>query len=404
MWSKALLGLLLGRIATTLIGSTMSVSIGWHLYQATGNAFDLALIGLFQIIPVLTLSLFTGWVADNFSRRKILIGAAISQLAVLLAVAITMAQPELNKWYLYMALMVLGVGRAFFAPAIQSMLPNIVPTEHLNRAVALMSSAWNMALTIGPFVAGILLAALDVQLYWLLLALGVFTVSGFWMLPEVTVKSDRTFSLQDLLGGVVYLRQNNAVLGSMAIDLMIVLCGSVMAILPVFVSDVLHAGPETLGLLRAMPAIGATLVGLTITRRKKAIQRNGRLLFIALTIFASSIILFALSDTVLIACIALFIYGGSDMISVVIRSSVVQILTPDNLRGRVSALNSLFIASSNELGDFRAGSVTALIGPVAGALLGGIMAFGVVGMSAVWFKSLRNLKTISAQPQQSRPD
>lgn len=396
MWSKALMGLLLGRIATTLIGSTMAISIGWHLYQATGDAFDLALIGLFQITPVLGLSLFAGWVADHFSRRKILLFSALLQVAVLLTVAIIMAQPELNKWYLYITLAFLGVGRAFFAPAIQSMLPNIVPEEHLNRAVALISSAWNMALTVGPFIAGLLLASLDRDLYWLLLVLGFFTMTGFWFLPEIKIESKRDISWHDLLGGVVYLKQNNAVLGAMAIDLMIVLAGSVMAILPVFVKDVLHEGPETLGLLRAMPAIGATTVGLILTRNKRSIQRNGRLLFIALTIFASSIILFALSQNLWIACVALLIYGGSDMISVVIRSSVVQILTPDNLRGRVSALNSLFIASSNELGDFRSGSVTALLGPVGCALLGGVMAFGVVAFSAVAFKPLRELKEIKA--------
>ncbi len=394
MWSRALWGLIIGRLATTLIASNMAVAIGWHLYQATGDAFDLALVGLFQIVPVISLSLVAGWAADHFSRRKILIFASSLQIAVILAAAIIMAQPQLNKWYLFISLAFLGVGRAFFAPAIQSVLPNIVPTEHVNRAVALISSVWNIALTVGPMMAGLLLAALDLKLYWFLLILGAFSLTGFLLLPDIKMEGKRSLNWQELLGGFHYLKQNRAVLGAISIDLAIVLVGSVMAILPIFVQDVLHEGPETLGLLRAMPAVGAVLIGMAITRRRQPIVRNGRVLFIALTVFALSIFLFAFSTSTWIACVALFIYGGADMFSVVIRGAVVQVLTPDKLRGRVSALNGLFIACSNDLGDFRAGSASALLGPFYAVLLGGVMALGVVGFSAVKFKSLRELREI----------
>ncbi len=397
MYSKALYGLLIGRVATTVIASTMIVGIGWHLYEATGSAFDLALIGLFQIIPIFLFTLPAGWVADNFSRRTILLLSSTLQIVILIVIALIMNQEELNKWYLYGALIILAIGRAFFAPAIQSALPNIVKAEDLNKAVALVSSSWNLALTLGPFIAGFLIAWLDKDFYWLLLIFGVFNIVGFSLLPDFKKRSDKpTINLTDILGGVAYLRRSPEVLGSMVVDLFIVLLGSVMAILPVFVKDVLNAGPEVLGLLRAMPAVGATLVGIILTRRQEPIKQNGRALFIALFIFSSSIVLFATVHIVWVAAVALFIYGASDMISVVLRSSIVQICTPDKLRGRVSSLNTLFIASSNELGDFRSGSAAALLGPVTGALVGGIMAFAVVGISMVLFKPLRQLGELKA--------
>ena len=195
---------------------------------------------------------------------------------------------------------------------------------------------------------------------------------------------------------MAHLRRSPEVLGSLTVDLFIVMLGSVMAILPVFVKDVLNAGPEVLGLLRAMPAVGAVLMGVGLARRKEPIKRNGRALFIALFIFSGSIVLFALVHIVWVAAVALFIYGASDMISVVLRSSIVQLRTPDKLRGRVSSLNTLFIASSNELGDFRSGSAAALLGPVTGALVGGIMAFAVAGIAMVVFKPLRQLGQLEA--------
>ena len=397
MYSKALIGLIIGRVATTVIASTMIVGIGWHLYEATGSAFDLALIGLFQIIPIFLFTLPAGWVADNFSRKTILLLTSSLQILILVVIALLMNQETLNKWYLYSALVVLAIGRAFFAPAIQSALPNIVKAEDLNKAVALVSSSWNLALTLGPFIAGFLIAWLDKDFYWLLLAFGIFNIFGFSLLPDFKSSGEKkTINVSDLLGGVAYLRKSPEVLGSMVVDLFIVLLGSVMAILPVFVKDVLNAGPEVLGLLRAMPAVGATLVGIVLTRRKQPIQQNGRALFIALFIFSSSIVLFATVHIVWVAAVALFIYGASDMISVVLRSSIVQICTPDRLRGRVSSLNTLFIASSNELGDFRSGSAAALLGPVTGALVGGIMAFAVVGISMIVFKPLRQLGELKA--------
>lgn len=393
-WSLPLLGLLLGRISSTLTNSVLAVAVGWHLYESTGSAFDLALIGVFQVSPILGLFLITGWAADNFSRRNILMMAAMLQMVVAVAVAIIMTQESFNKWYLYTALFFSGVARAFFSPAIQSALVNVVKPVHLNRAIALNSVCWNAALIIGPFIAGVLVGIFDRQLYWGLLVLGLIGILGFSVLPALNISSKKTINISDLLGGVTYLKSNQAVLGCMIIDLFIVLVGSVMAILPMFVSDILKSGPETLGLLRAMPALGATLIGIYLTQRQNQFEHTGQVLFRALGVFALSIIGFGLSDHVFFAALALFVYGASDMFSVVIRSSIVQLLTPDHLRGRVSALNGIFIASSNELGDFRSGSAAAILGPINSILLGGVMAMTVVIGGHFWFTSLRNLKKV----------
>lgn len=398
-WTLPLLGLLLGRVSATLTQSVLAVAIGWHLYESTGSAFDLALVGLFQVSPILALFLITGWAADNFSRRTILVAAGALQILVAIAVAIIMTMSEFNKWYLYIALLFSGVARAFFSPAIQSALVNIVTPAHLNRAIALNSVCWNAALILGPFMAGLLVAVFDRQLYWGLILLCLITIAGFSLLPALKMSNRKTISMDDLLGGVRYLKANRNVLGCMLLDLLIVLFGSVMAILPMFVSDVLNEGPETLGLLRAMPALGATLSGLYLSRSGSGFNHTGKVLFRALGVFACSVILFAFSQSVFLAVVTLFIYGGSDMFSVVIRSSVVQLLTPDHLRGRVSALNGIFIASSNELGDFRSGSVAAILGPVNAILLGGVMALGVVIGGSIWFKSLRKLEKITSTEQ-----
>ncbi|BFT28889.1 MFS transporter [Alteromonas sp. D210916BOD_24] len=394
MWSIALVGLVVSRISATLISAILSVAIGWHLYQATGNAFDLALVGLVQIVPIIVFTIPAGWVADHVPRRTVLQLTSLLQLGVIIAIALIMSAEQLHTWQLFIALGFLGTSRAFFAPAIQSVLPHIVPANQMNRAVALISLVWNIALTVGPFIAGALLVWLDHSLYWSLLILSVITLTGFYLLPSINVNTGRQLNIDELLGGIRYLKKNRTVLGAISVDMAIVLAGSVTAILPIFVSDVLHSGPETLGLLRAMPALGATIVGTLLTKRKRNITNNGKVLYLALTVFSLSILAFAFAHTTWLAALALLIYGGADMFSVVIRGTIVQLLTPDLLRGRVSAVNALFIACSNDLGDFRAGAASALVGTVYGAAIGGVMALGIVAMSARMFPTLRHLKEV----------
>lgn len=372
----------------------MAVAFAWHLYQRTGDPFDLALVGLFQIVPVYLLFPLTGWAVDHLSRTKILIAGASMQLAVLTGFALLMMTTDFNKWYLLALLSLHGCGKAFMSPALQATLPNLVPPHQLNQAVAITSTVWNIALTVGPFVAGLLIALLDRNIYWLLVIAALATLTCFYQIPTMgpanTVKGKR-----DLLGGLRFLKQNQIVLGSLSLDLFIVLLGSVVALLPVYAADILKVGPQGLGLLRAMPAAGAVLMGIYLSKFKTEFEHTGTTLFVSMGVFALSIITFALSETMWIAASALFVYGASDMISVVIRGAVVQLNTPDQLRGRVSAANSIFIASSNQLGDFRAGAVAAAVGPVAATLIGGTCAMCVAAGGAYWFNDLRRLKKIA---------
>ncbi|MFS1704426.1 MFS transporter [Alteromonas sp. AMM-1] len=384
---------LLGRGVFSTIESIMGVAFAWHLYQLTKDPFDLALVGLFQIVPVYLLFPITGWVVDHLSRSKILVLGATAQLTVLVGFALLMQTADFNKWWLLSLISIYGCAKAFMSPTLQATLPNLVKPHQLNQAVAITSTVWNIALTIGPFVAGLLIALLDRNIYWLLVFAACGTLTSFLQLPAMG-PANAAGGKRDLLGGLRFLKQNQVVFGSLALDLFIVLLGSVVALLPVYAADILHVGPEGLGLLRAMPAAGAVLMGIYLSRFKTEFAQTGTTLFNALFIFAGSILVFGLSTNIWISAVALFVYGASDMISVVIRGAVVQLNTPDALRGRVSAANSIFIASSNQLGDFRAGSAAAALGPVNATLAGGICAFAVVIAGSYWFKDLRQLKTL----------
>ncbi len=393
IYSNAFIRFLVGRATFSLIDSVMSVAVAWHLYQATKDPFDLALVGLFQITPVLALFLVTGWVVDHVSRKKILIAGAVIQFIVVISVAMQMQSPDFNKWHLLLCISLYGVGKAFMSPALQAALPNIVSASHLSKALALTSTAWNIALTVGPFAAGLLLAWVDRNIYWYLLGISLITLFSFTHLPPISVSNRTQDGRKDLLGGVRFLKANPIVLGSLSLDLLIMLLGSVIALLPVYAADVLHVGSSGLGLLRAMPATGAVLIGLYLSRYKSEFAHIGRTLFIAFGVFAASVLVFSLSNVLWLSAAALFVYGAADMFSVVIRGAVVQHNTPDALRGRVSALNSIFIACSNQLGDFRAGSIAAALGPVGAAFTGGICAAIVAAGGAWWFADLRKLKS-----------
>lgn len=382
---------LAGRGCFSAIEAIMSVAFAWHLYELTKNPFDLALVGLFQILPVYLLFPVTGWVIDNVSRTKILVTGASAQAVVMVCLSLLMVDMHFNKWLALCLMSVYGIGKAFMSPALQATVPNLVPNYQLNKAITITSTVWNIAMTIGPFIAGVLIALLDRQVYWFLVVGGCTTLLCFLQIP--TIQSASKSAKRDLLGGLRFLKANQIVMASLSLDLLIVFFGSVMALLPVYAADVLQVGPEGLGILRAMPAIGAVLTGIYLSKFKTEFNETGKALFVSLFIFAVSVVVFSLANTLWLASLALFVYGASDMVSVVIRGAVVQHNTPDQLRGRVSAANSIFIATSNQLGDFRAGAVAAILGPVGAALLGGCCAMTVAIGGAAYFKDLRNLKS-----------
>ena len=385
---------LVSRVFVTLAATMLSVAVGWHIYEATGNPFDLALVGLVQILPIAGLFIVSGWVIDNLQRKYVLIACTVLQGLVLLGLAASLGSDEFDRVSVFGLLLLMGVARAFYMPAVQAILPGIVPHDGLEKAVAVSSTAWTGAGTAGPFVAGFLIAWLDTNIYLLLAVLTCIAGALLFYLPAVTIRRPSGRGLAQFLEGIKYVYKNPLVLPAISLDLFIVLAGSVVALLPVFAIDVLNVGPEALGLMRAMPALGAVSAGVLLTRLP-AMREAGKLLYVSLAVFAISIIVFGLSGNLWLSLAALLVYGASDMVSVNVRSSIIQLATPDELRGRVNSVNSLFIATSNDMGGFRAGAVAAVLGPVATVLVGGLMSVGVV-LGAYWlFPTLRRLDRIT---------
>jgi MFS family permease len=398
--NKAFICFLLARVLFSLAASVLSVAIGWHLYQATGDAFDLALVGLMQILPIVLLFIITGWVVDHFPRKWVLLACGSLQLLVFLGLALSLSSGQLNRDVVFALLFINGCARAFFGPALQSVLPNIVSRDDLSKAVAVTSTVWNGAMTAGPFVAGVLIAQLDFATYWVLVILAGLSLLLLSQLPDIRVVQTSQRDGRALLQGVRFVFANPYVLPAITLDMLIVLLGSVVALLPVFAVDVLAVGPQALGLLRAMPALGAVVAGTLMSRLPEA-RGVGRRLFMALLVFCGAILVFALSDQLWLSLLALFVYGGADMVSVNLRSTVIQLATPDDLRGRVNAVNSLFIATSNDLGDFRAGGAAAMVGAVPAATVGA--GFALLITVAGWCLSpkLRALdKMVDVVPKQ----
>ena len=385
---------LVSRVFVTIAATMLSVAVGWHIYEATGNPFDLALVGLVQILPIAGLFIVSGWVIDNLQRKYVLIACTVLQGLVLLGLAASLGSDEFDRFSVFGLLLLMGVARAFYMPAVQAILPGIVPHDGLEKAVAVSSTAWTGAGTAGPFVAGFLIAWLDTNIYLLLAVLTCIAGALLFYLPAVTVRRPSGRGLAQFLEGIKYVYKNPLVLPAISLDLFIVLAGSVVALLSVFAIVVVSVGPEAVGLLGAMPALGAVSAGVLLTRLP-AMREAGKLLYVSLAVFAISIIVFGLSGNLWLSLAAQLVYGASDMVSVNVRSSIIQLATPDELRGRVNSVNSLFIATSNDMGGFRAGAVAAVLGPVATVLVGGLMSVGVV-LGAYWlFPTLRRLDRIT---------
>ncbi len=394
MHSTPFLLFLSARALVSLAATMLSVAIGWHLYQITGNPFDLALVGLVQVTPAILLFIVTGMVVDHFPRKNILVISIALETLIIVSLAIVMRAENIDKFLIFALLFCHGAVSALYRPALAAILPNLVPEDYLQRAIAVSTTVWNIASTSGPFIAGFLLAWLDLKVYWVMAALMLVSCLFFAGLPKLSHLKPTGRGMDQLLGGIRFIKASPLVLGSISLDLFIVLFGSVMALLPIYATDILNVGPEALGLMRGMPALGAAAVGVAMARLPE-LRSSGLTLFAALVIFSFSILIFAFSTVLWLSLIALVLYGASDMISVNVRSTLIQLATPENLRGRVNAVNSLFISASNQVGDFRAGSVAALLSPVATVALGGLCALGIAVGGYMLFPSIRKLDRLS---------
>lgn len=383
--------LIIGRFVAQLGEMMVSVAVGWELYERTGDSLALGLVGLVQIIPVLLLSVLGGYVADRYDRRRVTL---ISQL-LLMACSAVLAVISLTNGsllVLYITLGIIGVGRAFNNPAEAALTPQTVPPDQYLNAVTWSSTVWQMSAIIGPALCGFLIALGNhaAPVYIINVIAGGVLVAALLMLH---IKTHGDFDATETPGVAIrkgwrFLRGEPIIFASITLDMFAVLLGGATFLLPVFAKDILHTDATGLGILRAAMSIGALCMAMYISRRPP-FQRAGFTLLWAVIGFGVATIVFGISTSFILSVAMMFMLGALDNISVVIRHTLVMIHTPDAMRGRVSAINSIFIGTSNEMGGFRAGLMASMFGPVAAVVVGGIGTIAVVAAIARYVPSLR---------------
>ena len=384
-----------GRVAGTLANQMILLVVAWQMYDLTNSAWSLGLVGLFQFVPALALALVSGHMADRYDRRHIVSLAMALQLVAALALLMATHEHWLSREVILGVSLLLGVARSFQMTAQQALTPLLVPAPLLSRAMALSSSGNQAAIIGGPALGGFLYAAGASLVYAVCVVLFVIGASLVWSARYEHKPSPRApVTMDTLLAGVRFIRAKPVVLGAISLDLFAVLLGGATALLPIYARDILHVGPEGLGLLRGAPAIGALLMSLVLARWTIK-SRAGAILFSCVAVFGLTTIVFGLSHWFWLSMVALFFNGAVDMVSVVVRQTLVQLDTPDEMRGRVSAVNAIFIGASNQLGEFESGATAALFGPVGAVVLGGVGTLVVVGLWMRWFPELRRRKSLS---------
>ena len=388
------------RLTATIAQMAMVIVIGWQVYDIAREtmgirdaAFQLGLIGLVQFVPLFVLTPISGWAADRVDRRFIARAALLLELGCAAILGIATWSGAISLPILFSVAALLGVARAFAGPALGALAPNLVPRDILPRAIALGSTAWQTGAIAGPALGGLLYDVTPHLPYAVSAAL--FAVSAVCLfaipsIPRATMASGSPW--RQMVDGLSYVRRNRLVLGAITLDLFAVLLGGVVAMLPVFARDILQVGADGLGPLRAAPAVGATLTALVFSVRP--LRTNvGTKMLVAVVVFGAATVAFGVSTNYLLSLAMLALLGGADMFSVYIRQSLIQLHTPDAMRGRVAAASTLAISASNELGEARSGFVAALIGPIAATVVGGVAAIGVTLLWAWWFPELRRARS-----------
>jgi len=384
----------LARVCSSVAYQMQGVAVGWQVYALTGSVFYLGLVGLAQFLPMFLLTLVVGQVADRYDRRRV---AGICQLmegAALACLALGSHGGWLGKEAILGTVFVIGAARAFEGPTMQALVPGLVEQELIPEAAAWSASANQTASIVGPAVGGLLYVLGPVTVY-AVASLLFFAASSLLAAIRGARSSLRRepVTVQSLFAGIAFIRSRPEILGAISLDLFAVLLGGATALLPVYARDILHTGPWGLGLLRSSPAIGALVMSLYLARNPLQ-RRVGRTMFTSVFIFGLGTIVFALSASFLLSVGSLIVLGAADVISVVIRSSLVQIETPDGMRGRVSAVNSMFVGTSNQLGEFESGVTAALFGTVPAVLIGGVGTLLVVVLWMRFFPRLAAIDTL----------
>ncbi len=398
----------LARVTAILGAEAQSVAVAWQVYSITHRAIDLGYTGLALFLPGLLFLLPAGHVADRFDRRQIILVCYSLQVLCTGALVLLTRADIHTVLPIYAVLFAIGTGRAFSGPASSALIPHLVPEHHFVNAVTWGGAIFQFANITGPALGGLLftlpltrfipdthLQGAGIVYVFNLGALGwyLILVASLHVRPGRMEK--RAASLKVVLAGFRYVGAHSLLLGSLSLDLFVVLLGGAVALMPIFASDVLHTGPTGLGVLRAAPAVGALAMSLVLARFP--VRRHaGVRLFVSVSIFGAATVIFGLSRELWVSLFALAILGAADMISVVIRGSLLQLATPPGMRGRVSAVNSLFVGASNELGEFESGLTAQWWGAVRATVIGGIGSLVVAGLWAVWFPGLRNADELSS--------
>jgi MFS family permease len=382
---------LLSRSLSRFSSQIAAVAIGWQIYDMTGRAFDLGMVGLIQFLPTALLVFVAGSAADRYRRRRVVQVCQLLEALTALYLCWGSYAGFLTEIQLFAATFVLGIAGAFESPATAALLPLIAPSGTLQQASAIQSGAGQLATITGPALGGFAYAVAPGLPYGIMV---VFWLAGMVFTGAIDVMDEPTSaehaSSKDLFAGVRFIRDNSAILGTISLDLFAVLFGGVTALLPIYARDILDAGPLGLGILRAAPAVGA--LAMTAVLARHTISRHvGLRMFQAVMIFGAATVVFALSHWMWLSVIALAILGAADTVSVVIRFSLVQIATPNEMRGRVGAVNFLFINASNQLGQFESGVTAALLGTMPAAVLGGV---ATVAVALLWMKLFPALRKV----------
>ncbi|NEV02582.1 MFS transporter [Bradyrhizobium uaiense] len=368
-----------------------AVAIGWQIYDLTGSAFDLGMVGLVQFLPTALLVFVAGHAADRFERKRVVQACQVAEALTALFLAGSTFAGTISEIQIFAATFVLGIAGAFESPATAALLPLIAPQGSLQRATAISSGAAQVATITGPALGGFAYAMMPsapyavMMVFWLF---GALLTGGIGRLQQAAAKNGEVSD--DLFAGVTFVRSNPAILGTISLDLFAVLFGGVTALLPIYARDILMTGPLGLGILRAAPAVGALLMTMVLARHTIN-RRVGMRMFQAVIVFGVATVVFALSHWMWLSALALAVLGAADTISVVIRFSLVQLATPDEMRGRVGAVNFLFINASNQLGQFESGVTAALLGAVPSAVLGGV---ATVAVALLWMKLFPTLRDV----------
>ncbi|MCC4591838.1 MFS transporter [Xanthomonas campestris pv. cannae] len=383
------------RILAMLSYQVVAVTVGWHIYEITRDPFSLGLIGLAEILPFFCIAPFAGYLVDHLPRRYLGMLASVGLVAtaaVLLAVSRGWLAAQ-GVWPIYAAIALTGAARAFLSPVYNALFARVLPREAYARGASVGSVAFQAGMVIGPALGGLLVGWGGKSLaYGTAIGASSAALLALWLLrvSEPVHEGPRAPIFRSIAEGAQFVFSNQIMLGAMALDMFSVLLGGAVSMLPAFIHDILHYGPEGLGILRGAPALGSILVGVWLARHP--LQRNaGRVLLLAVAGFGLCTIAFGLSRHFWLSAAILLVYGMCDGVSVIVRQTILQLATPDAMRGRVSSINGIFIGSSNELGAFYDGVMARLIHLVPAVVLGGCVTLGVVGITAWKAPKLRNL-------------